>query len=79
LGTELADTLAQDRGRRKIAPRSDLSQEEKVFMFNWNVHLRNRPVHADAQARAALILQMVAFYVCSKVQPKSIISSMGTG
>ncbi|CAL8468901.1 g8442 [Coccomyxa elongata] len=43
----------KQRSRRKLAPRTDLCQEEKVFMFNWNVHLRNHPVHADSQVPAS--------------------------
>lgn len=43
-------SLLQDKSRRKLAPRNDLCQEEKAFMFNWNLHMRNHPVHADAQA-----------------------------
>ncbi|KAK9915282.1 hypothetical protein WJX75_007086 [Coccomyxa subellipsoidea] len=39
----------KDKSRRKLAPRNDLCQEEKAFMFNWNLHMRNHPVHADAQ------------------------------
>jgi hypothetical protein len=61
---------SQARCRRKLAPRQDVSAEQKVFMFNWNVHLRKHPVHADWQARSALpVLQLRA---CCKMWASAI-------
>ena len=43
--------ILQDRCRRKLAPRADITSADKVFMFNWNCHLRTNPIHADWQVR----------------------------
>ncbi|CAK0780168.1 hypothetical protein CVIRNUC_004955 [Coccomyxa viridis] len=43
----------KDRCRRKLAPRADITSADKVFMFNWNCHLRTNPIHADWQVPAA--------------------------
>ena len=40
---------AQSKVRRKLSARTDLTPDQRVFMFNWNLHLHNSPVHADWQ------------------------------
>ena len=50
---------AQSKCRRKLSARQDLTADQRVFMFNWNLHLHNSPVHADWQVLSpvSLVLQ----------------------
>ena len=60
---------SQARCRRKLAPRQDVCAEQKVFMFNWNVHLRKHPVHADWQARFILLVFLACMRACGILPP----------
>ena len=63
--TRHATRTTQERCRRKLAARVELTREEREFMFNWNLFLHMNPVVADLQARMMRIASINCIHFSS--------------
>lgn len=50
-GSCRAGPVLQDKQRRTLRGKTDLDPIEREFMYNWNVFVKDCPLHADLQVR----------------------------
>ena len=57
--------MLQDKQRRTLRGKTDLDPIEREFMYNWNVFVKDCPLHADLQVRLGCLDCNLMFLWCT--------------